>query len=170
MSCITQLLQIKGEKEYLPIHETVVIEGGGVYKDCEYLIVFTEHGHRCGYVAIPDGIDYVVDEIDCHGGVTFEETYHRAKELLPVPCNDMWLGFDAAHWGDMPCRETSRKYFGHSEKALKKIEIIEEIHKEVDEMERGDPNFSHKTYDYMEKQCHYIIDQLLERSHEQSIA
>jgi hypothetical protein len=164
MSCITQLLELKGDKEFLPIHNEVVIEGGGVYKGHEYLITFTEHGHRCGYVAIPSGVTVDTDDINCHGGVTFEDEHHHAKSLLPVPCNDTWIGFDAAHWGDMPCRDTSRKYFGHSDVALKKIKIMEEIHKDIHEMESKDPSFSHKTFEYMEEQCKSVIDQLLEQA------
>jgi hypothetical protein len=153
---------MKGEKEYLPIHEQVVIEGGGTYKGYEYLIVFTQHGHRCGYVAIPDGLRVNSDDINCHGGVTFEDESHSAKDLLPTPCNDLWIGFDAAHWGDIACRKTSRKYFGHIEKAAKQISVLEEICKEITEMELADPQFSHKTYQYMENECHNIIDQLME--------
>lgn len=30
-------------------------------------------GHLCGYVEVPDGLSVNIDEIDCHGGVTFND-------------------------------------------------------------------------------------------------
>lgn len=164
MSCITQLLEMKGDKEIMSVHDRCVIEGGGVYKGFEYLIVFVELGHRCGYVAIPSGLRYDSDDLHVHGGITFEDESHAAKDMLPVPCNDTWLGFDAAHWGDIRCNDTSLKYFGDSPERRKGIELMNEIHKPVLEMELADPSFSHKTYRYMEKQCHYLIDQLAEQA------
>ncbi|HMG68274.1 MAG TPA: hypothetical protein VK588_11335, partial [Chitinophagaceae bacterium] len=95
MSCITEILKIKGDRAILPIlrdekvGKAVVIEGGGHWLGFEYLITFTDLGHRCGYVAIPPG--HVADkehdrredwDIDCHGGVTFINRKHSAKTLL----------------------------------------------------------------------------------------
>lgn len=164
MSCITKLLEMKGDAEFMPIHDQVVIEGGGTYKGYEYLITFTYYGTRCGYVAIPADQDYDSNEINVHGGVTFEEDNHGAKNLLPTPCSDIWLGFDAAHWGDSRNIPLAKKYFGHDEKQNMKMAIMEEIHKEVDEMERNDPHFSHKTFGYMEDQCKSVIEQLIEQA------
>ena len=160
MTCITKLLELKGDKEFLPINDHIIIEGGGNYKGYEYLIVFTERGHRCGYVAIPSGQKYNIDEIHCHGGITFEDDDHSAKRLLPVRCNDTWIGFDAMHYLDTPCRELSKKYFGHNQSSLIKINLIEEICKEVDKLERADSNSSHKTFEFMENECKSIIEQL----------
>jgi len=161
MSCITKLLEIKGDREILPIHKRAVIEGGGNYKGFEYLVTFTQYGTRCGYVAIPDGFRGDYTDIDCHGGVTFSERDHGAKDLLPIACNDLWIGFDCAHWGDMRDLETSKKYFPED----MAIEMYQELHKEIHEMEKQDPHFSHKTYDYVEKECQSIIDQLLGSEH-----
>ena len=41
---------------------------------------------------------------------------------------------------------------------------MEELHKDVDELERQDPSFSHKTYDYMVDQCKSVIEQLIEQA------
>lgn len=158
MSCITKLLELKGDKETLPVHSGVVIEGGGNYKGYEYLVTFTRYGTRCGYVAIPDGNGRDYDDIRCHGGLTFSGTDHGAKDLLPTPCNDMWLGFDCAHWGDMRCGETAKKYFPEDEQ----IDMLNDAHIDVHEMELRDPHCSHKTYEYVEQECHSIIDQLIQ--------
>lgn len=158
MGCITQLLEMKGDKEILPVHNGVVIEGGGVYKDLEYIIVFTDYGHRCGYVAVPSEYSYDVDNISCHWGITFEGSDHHAKDLLPVPCSDMWLGFDAAHCEDHPCYDTARKYFGDKDK----YPLLEEAHKPLYQFR----DITHKTYGFMEEQCKFIIDQLVDYQQE----
>jgi hypothetical protein len=163
MSCITKILELKGDKEILPYRDQAVIEGGGHHRGYEFLITFVENGHRCGYVAIPEGIKFDADELHVHGGITFEDENHRAKDLLPQHCSDTWIGFDAAHWGDIACRETSRKYFNGQE-SLIKISIMEDIHKEILELELADPQFSHKTYDYMVNECKSLIDQLIEQA------
>lgn len=164
MSCITKILELKGDAEFLPLHDQVVIEGGGDYKGYEYLITFTSYGTRCGYVAVPPEQDYDSSQLDVHGGVTFEENDHGAKNLLPTPCNDMWIGFDAAHYGDMRDMEQAKKYFGGLPRFDKTFEIINELHKEVHEMEMRDPHCSHKTFDYMAEQCKFMIDQLIEQA------
>lgn len=158
MSCITQLLEMKGDREILPIHGQAVIEGGGSYKGYEYLITFTSHGTRCGYVAIPDGHRGDNVDVHCHGGITFSDRDHGAKDLLPIACNDLWIGFDCAHYGDRNDLELAKKYFGGSDR----FDILMDLHKEVEALERADHFFSHKTYKFVEKECKYIIDQLLE--------
>lgn len=158
MSCITKLLEIKGDKDILPIHESAVIEGGGSHKGYEYLITFTSHGTRCGYVAIPDGHRGDCVDINCHGDITFSGTDHGAKDLLPIPCNDLWIGFDCAHYGDKHDYETAKKYFGKEGR----FDAIMEIHKDVEALENLDPMFSHKTFEFVELECKYIIEQLVD--------
>jgi hypothetical protein len=167
MSCITQLLKLKGDKEILPIHKECVIEGGGVYKDREFLITFTSHGTRCGYVALtPEETQKFNEErageysyypdLECHGGVTFYGEDHGAKNLLPVHCNDAWVGFDCAHSGDGHDRELTKKYFG------KEI-FSEEFFKSMEQL-RMWGEVTHRTFDYVEAECKSIIDQLFEKA------
>ena len=77
MSCITQLLEMKGDQPFLKADDSVVIEGGGVYKGYEYLIVFVSYGHRCGYVALKEAETerflkekaeerYYYPDLECH--------------------------------------------------------------------------------------------------------
>lgn len=165
MSCITKILELKGDKEFLPLpNNQVVIEGGGNYKGFEFLITFTHYGTRCGYVAVPPETKYDSDELSVHGGVTFEDEHHGAKNLLPTPCNDVWIGFDAAHWGDSRDFNLAKHYFGQDKHEYLQIELMEELHKDVKALERADPSFSHKTYDYMVDQCKSVIEQLIEQA------
>ncbi len=165
MSCITQLMALKGDKEFLPVHDSLVIEGGGVYKDHEYLIVFTSAGHRCGYVALkpeehlkitakkaPDDTCFYPDDVDCHGGVTFYENTHTAKQLLPIPCEDFWLGFDAAHCYDSADPVLAHKYFGDNSEAVRNNKFSESM--------AGLNDVEHRSFEYMESECFNIIDQL----------
>jgi hypothetical protein len=143
---------MKGDKEILPIHSQAVIEGGGSYKGYEYLITFTRHGSRCGYVAIPDGHRGDCADLDCHGGVTFSGTDHNAKDLLPIACNDLWIGFDAAHYMDKHDMVLAKKYFP---------DLEPEIVRAFSDGIIGEHG-RHRTYQYMEDQCHYLIDQLVD--------
>lgn len=153
MSCITKLLEMKGDKKCLPINNRSVIEGGGIYNDYEYLITFTSHGARCGYVAIPEGQDYDSSEISCHGGLTFEGDDHGTKYLLPIPCSDTWLGFDCAHAYDGYDKELAQKYFG-------KQTFSDDFYTAMSGFGLRD-EVTHRTYDYVEKECQSIIDQLM---------
>lgn len=153
MSCITQLLKMKGDQEFLPVNPHCVIEGGGVYKGYEYLVTFTQFGTRCGYVAIPESHAGDNVELECHGGVTFSDTYHDAKQMLPVPCNDLWVGFDANHFQDAPDYDLTEKYFGKE---------TAEMFKRPDFYKDPIFHISHKTYGFIECECKYMIDQLVE--------
>lgn len=177
MSGITEILKLKGDKEALvPNGDRIAVEGGGTYKDYEYLIVLNTTGHRCGYVALPPEHkysqtpmeertifgktykhwDYDSLDIDVHGGLTFMSPEHDLKDLLPVPCADMWIGFDCGHtYNDMCDIEAYKKYFGKESTETKKSFFDAMIH--------GYDVQTVKTFKYAEKECHGIIDQLIEK-------
>lgn len=178
MSCITKLLEIKGNKEALiPYGNWIAVEGGGVYNDYEYLIVLNSNGHRCGYVALPsDHIysqtpeekrnflggteyshwDYDSLDIRCHGGLTFMSPEHSLKDLLDIPCTDMWVGFDCGHSDDACDKEAFRRYFGES--------LYQEKESFFDAMSCFPILSTVKNFSYVEKECKSIIDQLIERA------
>lgn len=175
MSCITEILKLKGDKEALiPESKWIAVEGGGTYKDHEYIIVLNTNGHRCGYVAIPPEhkysqtpeeersfmggrtykhYDYDSLNIECHGGLTFMSPNHGLKDMLDVACNDMWIGFDCGHYGDSCDEPAMRKYFGD--------EIVDENKSFIRAM-NAYPEQTVKRYEYVEKECHSIIDQLIQ--------
>lgn len=173
MGCITELLKIKGDREFmLPQGGWTAVEGGGTYKDYEYLIVLNTTGHRCGYVAIPPEHRYSQTpeeerttishkykhygyeklDIHCHGGLTFMSPSHGLKDLLTTPCNDMWIGFDCGHCDDAIDKEALRKYYGEEayEKRASYIDAMSDLDQSV------------KPFTFVEKECHYIIDQLIQ--------
>lgn len=169
MSCITEILKLKDDKEFLPIvldsnfpdRYSAVIEGGDSYKGYEYLVTFTEHGGRCGYVAIPPNHEFneknqteIEDLIECHGGMTFFSEYHPAKELLKTHCNDFWIGFDCLHGFDGRDTKCIEKYFKNSQNKEFANLFSEIFHRAFKETEIRD-------FKFVENQCKSIIDQLI---------
>lgn len=160
MSCISKILEVKGDKKII-INGEVAIEGGGVYKDYEYLITFTIYGNRCGYVAIPPSHplykyhnpEYNFPNLEVHGGVTFFEDA-RFDDITGIKCTDKWIGFDAAHCYDLEDMETSEKYFGETR---------------ISKYKKNNPSYSdhtacHRSYSYMEEECKELIEQIVEKA------
>ena len=80
------------------------------YKGYQCSVLFTDMGHRCGYVGFPRSVKWRpdTDMIDCHGGVTYD-SYSLAFEKED---EYFWVGFDCAHYGDGRDIEKTREYFG----------------------------------------------------------
>lgn len=174
MSCITEILKLKGDKKVLiPEGEWIAVESGGTYKGYEYIIVLNKNAFRCGYVAIPeshpysntplekrgfngkewDHYDYNTLDIECHGGLTFMSPKHDLKDLLPIACNDMWIGFDCGHLWDACDIDAFIEYFGR-EAAQEKMEYF-------DAMDAA-PGATCRSYTYAKKECESIIDQIIQ--------
>lgn len=79
----------------------------GSHERFDFIVTHNGRGYHCGYVRVsPDhpwygkGWSDLDDEIEVHGGVTFAEA--------DVACceggadDGWWIGFDAAHTGDLP--------------------------------------------------------------------
>jgi hypothetical protein len=179
MSCITEILKFKSTQDVLvPEGNWVAVEGGGTYRDYEYLIILNTLGHRCGYVALPpehkysktpseerksrvsDKIykhwDYDSLDIECHGGLTFMSPKNALKNLLDIPCDDIWIGFDCGHFNDKCDTEAFRKYFGEEEFNKKESFFKCMNHADID------IGRTVKKYEYVEMECQSIIDQLIQ--------
>ena len=149
MSSIAEILKRKGKKEYWVL-DGFAIEGGGVYKNYDYLITFTHLGSRCGYVAIKPEQSKIIDNLDVHGDITFSgnATHIISQTLVKNHCDDIWIGFDAAHGGDGFDFELVRKLWPNQpelysyKKLLNDGEII-------------------RTYKFMENECKKLIDQII---------
>jgi hypothetical protein len=161
MSCITQILNLKGEKEFWNIGK-IVIEDGGIYKDYEFLITFVNSGFRCGYVAIPENHKlYNLEEheaygldIDVHGGITFFDRHETILErtIGNISCSDKWLGFDAGHYNDDFDEICLIKYFGKHNPLTK---LYSDNYRKAYKMELKDKHF-------MINECKKLIDQIIE--------
>lgn len=162
MSCITEILKLKGDKDFfMPEENWIAVEGGGIYMDYEYLIVLNSNGHRCGYVALPHeheynnlDCDYFSLDINCHGGLTFMSSEHGLKDLLPIKCNDIWIGFDCGHYSDKCDVKAFTKYYGEKQ-AEERTSFFASL-----DLIMGDMK-SIKDFHYAEKECKSIIEQLI---------
>lgn len=68
--------------------------------DCGFhcTIILTDMGHYCGYVTFPKEIAPDKNELNVHGGITWDNEHLPDKRIIP----DAWtMGFDCAHWGDL---------------------------------------------------------------------
>lgn len=162
MSCITEILRLKGNNDFIECPGGGVgAEGGGSYKGYEYLITLNDQGIRCGYVALPsyhiytNSSSYNDLDIEVHGSLTFMDSHHPLKDLLSIPCTDIWIGFDCGHGYDIFDGDKVKQYFGekiHTRNA--------DFFKMMNEI-----SFRKKTlkdFWYAERACHSIIDQLIE--------
>lgn len=166
MSCITEILKIKGNKEFLILSTNDnSIEGGGLYKDYEYLITFNSRGFRCGYVSVNQDHKlynedlWQTEDIACHGGITF---FSQHKTILldilgENDCEDKWLGFACMQPGDLRDLEKAQKIFN-----LSKEEVITNKHVELITSEFSNEECSIKDFSFVENECKSIIDQLIE--------
>ena len=78
------------------------------YKGFPCVILFMDMGHRCGYVGIPEASGIDVDEINCHGGIT----YGPSSELkMQEDENIEWIGFDTPHYMDGRDIEKNKRIF-----------------------------------------------------------
>lgn len=111
------------------------LEFYGIYKNYEYYGVGIYLGHRCGYVIVPN--DKLINEgsIQCHGGITFKESYE----------NYDILGFDCMH--------------SHDKYDTKIIEKFGTKGKLRDGCSFGAATI--KSKNYVENECKNIIDQLI---------
>lgn len=71
------------------------------------VIIGTYMGHRCGYLAIPQGHElygkhYDDIDVEVHGGLTFSAESDTNEIYYPAKTNEKvwWIGFDCAHFGD----------------------------------------------------------------------
>lgn len=159
MSCISKILEVKGDKEFIKDGE-IAIEGGGIYKGFEYLITLTDKGIRCGYVAIPEdhhlynfhNAEYNYPDLDVHGDVTYWDDSRFEYLINGHKCTDKWIGFDAGDAWDIPCIETAEKYFGETNyiKFCKNNPIF-----------YYGEHAQHRTYKFMENECKKLIEQLI---------
>lgn len=123
------------------------------------MVVLTPMGHRCGYVAIHKGQPFymsgyhILDWIECHGGLTYSESYHPADiddGLKPK----WWIGFDCSHCNDAPDVKAIEDSYGvDSEPAKRAKRMASFCFMDVAQV---------RSLEFCAEQCKSIVDQLLE--------
>lgn len=74
-------------------------------------------GHLCGYVEAPYGLSVDIDEIDCHGGITFNDHWSE------LPTDGYYIGFDCMHFGDWDPL-SAKEGLSFSEETYKDTEFV----------------------------------------------
>lgn len=155
MGCITKLLE-SGQKHVRAEPTSPYVDGGGLYKGYEYLIVLVPMGHRCGYIAISEehilykeeGYYGAIGELEMHGGCTFYD-----KQFTRFCCSDKWIGFDCAHCADIPDLEATKRVFPDLDRGIEsRVKMYSDL---------CFASSSVKTKEFVEDQCKSIIDQLV---------
>ena len=132
-----------------------VLETYFTYKDYKCCVLFQALGYRCGYVLVPywhSQYEKNFDDIPirCHGGLTYS-----SHDLMGQTSPSWWIGFDCAHTGDMPDRESQMKYFGDNEQ--------DDFFNMLNFMSGNDTGFGTvKNLDFCIEECKNIVDQLRE--------
>ncbi|MFA9413311.1 hypothetical protein ACERC8_01490 [Streptococcus sp. E29BA] len=94
------------------------------------LIRRTPMGHLCGYVEVPEDLSVDTNYIDCHGGVTADQS-----DVESFPTTGRYIGFDCAHAGDWtPWHQEGfyRNYefvVGEIEGIVRQLKNLEEVTK-----------------------------------------
>lgn len=137
------------------------------YLGYQYAVVFTQMGHRCGYVGVPKShpmygkgydenlpfLKMATMEVyfDVHGGVTFAGKGIGGN--YPVEGELWWFGFDCAHCDDG--------------KDLTQVEAygLVENRRQFDELKRIENMFNTggemRSFEYVERECHSFIEQII---------
>lgn len=75
--------------------------------ECGFRCVVVGHsmGHRCGYLAIPQGHtlygkDYDDIYVEVHGGLTYSNESDEYNYPVETDEKVWWIGFDCGHFGD----------------------------------------------------------------------
>jgi len=133
-----------------------IIEKTGNENGYDYVVKFFEDGHRCGYVRVPEGHKfydkfYSDIDIDCHGGLTFSSYVTERNEFNGLTPG-FWIGFDCAHYRDVPDIDMAKAVFGDNKFLKLKKELA---------IEFGTEDGFIRTSDYVETECLNIIRQLI---------
>jgi len=117
------------------------------------VVIIHPAGHRCGYVAVPEGHKYHshdyddVPSIDVHGGLTYAG---GEKAQYPVEAEGLWwFGYDCAHLGDARDPELMQGEY----KEVYDKGLFREMHFEGDTV---------KTMEYCVNECESLAKQFKE--------
>ena len=142
------------EKGYCPIGDRYVIEKVFKYRGYKCVIALMSLGHRCGYVAIPNGheyfgVDYDEIPIGCHGGLTY------SGDDYPIPDGNWYIGFDCNHYMDRPDYDALFRYFFDNEEVMESIKLKIKFDREFGL--HGEV----RSQDYVRNELMGIVNQLL---------
>lgn len=122
------------------------------YKGYPCVILFMPSGYRCGYVGLPKGTVVRINDIRCHGGITYAENhlYHQEEN------DKLWIGFDCGHCFDGYDVAAAKKLYADNPDVLKQITFME-ISGYYTICNQEHP---YRTLEYVKSECMKIVDQI----------
>lgn len=119
--------------------EVIEILDEGIYKGFHYAIV--SYGtNPCAYVEIPGGHKLYdvrnkneLDNIDCHGGITYVSKIGLIKPSNKNHRDGHWIGWDYAHFGDYTYLPANFEIWNEGKKWTTK-EIFEEVKDVIEQL------------------------------------
>lgn len=93
-----------------------VVEDVFEHKGLPCVVVFSQMGHRCGYVGVDNTSKFYhndyqdMDFISVHGGLTYSGGNN--KYPIETGADTWWFGFDCSHYGDENDINKVVEYFG----------------------------------------------------------
>lgn len=121
------------------------------YKGFTCVVLFMPMGHRCGYVGLPKDKTVKIDDIGCHGGITYSHNHL----ILQDEKKFHWIGFDCGHCFDKPDYENALNYYKDNSNLVKQLLYM----KKLDEMYPTGACI--RTKEYVENECKKIVDQII---------
>lgn len=123
------------------------------YRGFPCVVIMQALCFRTGYVGVPKGRALNLDDIDCHGGIT----YSRHSLIGQEDTDRWWIGFDTGHAFDGYDVEGAKKLFKDYPETLKEIEKTIEFACALINQ------YPAATLEYCEEQCRSIVDQVIEK-------
>lgn len=129
-----------------------IVEKRFEYKSYPCVILFMPMCYRCGYVGLKRGVAYNTKEIECHGGITYNEAY-LWKQDDP---DKWWIGFDCMHYPDGFDIESGMEYWRDNEEQYNNMKSM---------LTRSDCRREPWSLKRVENECKFIVDQIEEDLH-----
>lgn len=176
MGSISRILDLKGDNPLLisSRHLGHVVEGGGIYRDHEYLITCVSHTFRRCYICVGGRQKDIFDaeknvskepafycpELKSHHPVNYYGENFIAKTMFPEVFEkntlyETWIGFNSVGCLGICDVDSIKKYF-------KTEKDFDSFNKFINQ--KGTyltPKYT-ESYEFMENECRSIIDQLHE--------
>lgn len=122
------------------------------YKGFPCVIMFQSLGFRCGYVGFSEDTKVDLEDLRCHGGITYVGTELRYQN----DTNKVWIGFDCGHCFDGYDVEKIEEYFGDDAGIMKQLRCMKSYYEKMNE------ECEIRTLEYCEEECKKMVDQYLE--------
>lgn len=135
--------------------------------ECGFRCVVVGHtmGHRCGYLAIPQGhelygVEYDNINVEVHGGLTYSNESDEYSYPVATDEKVWWIGFDCAHFGDGKDYKLIENIISRIDNEEAKQEALNTYHTIRRIEERYPDGFEARTTEYVENELKDLAHQI----------